>query len=307
MFKFLFFIFIAGFAYPSSDICNNLFTQFKDQVLKVINEKNYDLIKNTNRSTSETYILIDKLTNKKIGIFKPSIGEPATIGRHNIVDIYPIPQGKGYIREEIGFFISHYMNIDMVPETITINLNGMDGSLMKWEDNYESYYDFWTSNYKSFEGESVDDLVFLTDELGISQVQKMAVFDLVIGNWDRNLNNFIINKDHQIKLIDHAMSLPTSVKVSLNEINWSWNRGVHAESLVKKETASYILNLNEDDLILELTRKYPALELEAKTLLAQRIKILKKALQDNISITLEELARTIRYHNIYWKKLSENE
>jgi hypothetical protein len=100
---------------------------------------------------------------------------------------------EGFARREVtAFEISKLLGLDIVPETRAFIEDGNYKSLQLWVEN----------TVRAGELQSVKPV--LTDVEGPG---KMALFDMLVGNFDRHLNNWIVGDDGRLWAIDNGLSL----------------------------------------------------------------------------------------------------
>jgi len=99
-------------------------------------------------------------------------------------------------RTEIpAYVVDRIIGLGMVPATVERNVNGKVGSLQ-----------FWVTTMMA-EAERVRKKVSPPDVEAWNRLMfKVRVFDNLIYNTDRHLNNILVTKDFQIRLIDHSRS-----------------------------------------------------------------------------------------------------
>ncbi len=97
--------------------------------------------------------------------------------------------------EVAGYIVDRIIGLRMVPATVERSLSGKTGSLQWWVQSAMS------------EGERRERKVTPPDEEAWNRTyQKMALFDQLIFNVDRHLNNVLVTQDFDLRLIDHSRS-----------------------------------------------------------------------------------------------------
>ena len=97
--------------------------------------------------------------------------------------------------EVAGYIVDRIIGLRMVPATVERSLSGKTGSLQWWVQSAMS------------EGERRERKVTPPDEEAWNRTyQKMALFDQLIFNVDRHLNNLLVTQDFDLRLIDHSRS-----------------------------------------------------------------------------------------------------
>jgi hypothetical protein len=99
-------------------------------------------------------------------------------------------------RTEIpAYEVDKIIGLGMVPATVERELNGQRGSLQ-----------FWVTSMMP-EAERVKKKITAPDVEAWNQLMfKARLFDNLIYNTDRHLNNILVTKDFQLRLIDHSRS-----------------------------------------------------------------------------------------------------
>lgn len=99
-------------------------------------------------------------------------------------------------RTEIpAYEVDKIIGLGMVPATVERNLNGQQGSLQFWVESMMA------------EAERIKKKITAPDsEAWNRSMFKARLFDNLIYNTDRHLNNLLITKDWEIRLIDHSRS-----------------------------------------------------------------------------------------------------
>jgi hypothetical protein len=97
--------------------------------------------------------------------------------------------------EVAAYVVDRVIGLGMVPATVERRLNGQRGSLQ-----------FWVQSMMP-EVERVKKKISAPDVDAWNQLMyKVRLFDNLIYNVDRHLNNILITKDFEIRLIDHSRS-----------------------------------------------------------------------------------------------------
>jgi hypothetical protein len=97
--------------------------------------------------------------------------------------------------EVAGYAVDRMIGLRMVPATVERTLNGKTGSLQWWVQSAMS------------EAERRKQEVTPPDlEAWNRTYQKMELFDQLIFNVDRHLNNVLVTQDFDLRLIDHSRS-----------------------------------------------------------------------------------------------------
>lgn len=124
-----------------------------------------------------------KLTLKLDDFRFHAIWKPISRGRH-----------KGYwesFEAEIAAYeMDKLLGLDMVPPTVRRDIRFQSGSLQWWVEGAQLY-------------EDVQDRTPSTSEWS-HRLSRMEMFDVLIGNPDRNAGNFLVDSEWKIILIDHS-------------------------------------------------------------------------------------------------------
>lgn len=116
------------------------------------------------------------------GVYKPAQGEAFGLR----IDI---PHGELWKREVAASRLDDLLGFDLVPMTTVWDGHQGVGSMQNWSEG---------SNPGRRPVNTYDD----------SEVERMAVFDYVIGNTDRHRNNYLTDPDGHIVAIDHGCAFP---------------------------------------------------------------------------------------------------
>lgn len=92
-----------------------------------------------------------------------------------------------------AYLIDRIIGLQMVPATIERSINGQRGSLQWWVQSMMAEAD------RQKKGIEAPD----TEEFN-RRLYKMHLFDQLIANVDRHMNNILITKDFDLRLIDHS-------------------------------------------------------------------------------------------------------
>ena len=124
------------------------------------------------------------------------------------------------------------------------------------------------------------------------ELERMAVLDIISGNTDRNITNFIYDDEHhRIWAIDHADSFPVVEKTAGG--HWFWL--YWSDELTKPleaDTRNRIQALDPKAIAGKM-RELKLLEEEAITTMVRRIELLKADLAANPKSSMQEIASRI--------------
>lgn len=112
-----------------------------------------------------------------------------------------------YQFEVAAYRLSRLLGLDRVPPTVLRKLGSTHGSAQLWVERAQT-----EAELRSSEGSRP------TAQLQV-QKQTMKVFDQLIYNFDRHLNNFLIDGDGKLWMIDHTRSFKKLPELSkLNQL-----------------------------------------------------------------------------------------
>jgi len=94
-----------------------------------------------------------------------------------------------------AYEVDKIIGLGMVPATVERALRGGHGSLQFWVESMMSESERVKKGVKVPDEEAWNRLIF-----------KMQLFDNLIYNTDRHLNNILVTKDFELRLIDHSRS-----------------------------------------------------------------------------------------------------
>ncbi len=130
-------------------------------------------------------------------------------GEHVLAGAFkPIKRGRqrgfweSYQAEIATYLIDKLIGLGMTPPTVERRIKGNRGSLQFWVDDCELYRDVEnkTPNTPSWS----------------QQLSRMKMMDVLINNDDRNAQNFLVDPDFHIILIDHSRAFISSKKMINN-------------------------------------------------------------------------------------------
>ena len=101
-----------------------------------------------------------------------------------------------------AYLIDRIIGLQMVPATIERSINGQRGSLQWWVQSMMAEAD------RQKKGIEAPD----TEEFN-RRLYKMHLFDQLIANVDRHMNNILITKDYDLRLIDHSRAFRRSMEL----------------------------------------------------------------------------------------------
>lgn len=113
---------------------------------------------------------------------------------------------ESYQAEVAAYQMDRMLGLNMVPPTVVREIRGQRGSLQLWVDGCRLY-------------EEVADEVPQT-EAWEHQQSRMRTFDNLIGNWDRNPRNLMLDQEWNVVLIDHSQAFLSSKHLDKDREKW---------------------------------------------------------------------------------------
>jgi hypothetical protein len=139
---------------------------------------------------------VTKIENVPIGVTKPQRGmlePPVPVARFMWKQLPPGYRSgfmESYKAEIAAYELDKLLELHMVPPTVQRSLSGLNGAAMYWIENTKG----WDMK-KPPQGPEPE---------WSKQITRMKMFDLLIGNIDRNQGNLIYDADWHLFLIDHS-------------------------------------------------------------------------------------------------------
>jgi hypothetical protein len=124
---------------------------------------------------------------KTIDVKKPGISQFGRGSEMNFQDSWKC--------ELPAYVIDRMIGLQMVPATVERTINGQQGSLQWWVQSVMSEADRLKKSAAPPDPEAFE-----------RRMLKMYLFDELIANVDRHLNNVLITADFDLRLIDHSRS-----------------------------------------------------------------------------------------------------
>jgi hypothetical protein len=104
-----------------------------------------------------------------------------------------------YQAEIAAYEIDKLLDLNMVPPTVERRVNKNLGSLQYWVEDCKLFRDVMDTTPHTVEWSH--------------QLSRMKLFDILISNDDRNAQNFLVDPDHHVILIDHSRGFVTGKKI----------------------------------------------------------------------------------------------
>jgi len=172
-----------------------------------------------------------------VAIFKPVDEEimcPKNPKKHpNSPARKGILPGEGAQREVVAYCIGSAAG---VPPTTLVEIENSSfgpskiGSLQKWIDGVGCSEDIGPSKFAA------------------SDVQRIAVLDIVLANTDRHEGNMLVTDDLRVIPIDHGFCLPST----LEELYFAWQHWPQARTPIEDEIRHFIAAINIESLASKL-------------------------------------------------------
>jgi len=116
-------------------------------------------------------------------------------------------------------------------------------------------------------------------ELPSREVHKMAVLDMLILNTDRNEGNFLVDDNHALHLIDHALCLPFTL--NLYDFDYQWTKWPQIKEPFEEDMKRFILQFDVEEYITRITRAENKNSANPYFLIRFSDKVLKYAVKNN--------------------------
>lgn len=141
-----------------------------------------------------------------MGVTKPSRVELKHGERTFGAAFKPIKRGRqkgfweSYQAEIATYALDKLIGLGMTPPTVERRIQKKNGSLQFWVEDCQLYRDVMaeTPNTPAWS----------------RQLSRMKMFDVLINNEDRNAQNFLVDPDHHIILIDHSRAFISGKRIT---------------------------------------------------------------------------------------------
>lgn|GEM_PF-4028221 len=208
--------------------------------------------------------------------------------RHHGFDLKTRPQ-----REVATRVLDRLLGFNLVPEVRLTQIGGKTASIQVRVDGEEfmsaaHYQPYITQKIRS------NPEAILRHK---SELERMAILDMVSGNLDRNITNFIYDETHnRIWAIDHADSFPVVEKHPGGQWFWTlWSTDL--EKPMEALSREKILSLDADFLA-EKLRAENLLEEEALTQMKRRIQLLISEVKAHPDASMKEIGEKMERHTM---------
>ena len=122
---------------------------------------------------------------KTIDVYRPGMTQLGSIAEVDFQDSWQT--------EVPAYVIDRMLGLGMVPATVERMISGKRGSLQ-----------LWVTSMTTEDGRRKRELTPPDQETFNQLLLKMRLFDQLICNVDRHLNNILVTKDFELRLIDHS-------------------------------------------------------------------------------------------------------
>jgi len=235
--------------------------------------------KRTPTGTSGVYFLYDN-RGKKCAVFKPDDEEVnAPNNPRGFVwsigsDIMGrgIPSGSGSFRELAAAMLDPTFRIPLTSIVELINVP------KTWfQNNDERHSTIRVGCLQEF----IEKTSTKWDprDLPASEVHKMAVLDMLILNTDRNEGNLLVDDNHAIFLIDHALCLPFTL--NLYDFDYQWAKWPQIMEPFEEDMKRFILQFDVEKYITRITKAEIKKSANPYFLIRFSDKVLKHAVKNN--------------------------
>ena len=129
---------------------------------------------------------------KTIDVFRPGLSQVGQIAEVDFQDSWQT--------EIPAYVLDRMLGLGMVPATVERTINGRAGSLQLWVESMVSEDGRRKQALRPPDQEAFDRLWL-----------KMQLFDQLICNVDRHLNNVLVTKDFELRLIDHSRAFRPTI------------------------------------------------------------------------------------------------
>jgi len=249
---------------------------------------------------------LERFPNQAVSFVKSKKGVEPYMVRRN----YVTTQAPDKVVSRIGFdprtrtrrdaamyLLDQELGLGLVPEVRAAKIQGEEVSIQVKVKGREFFHE---SDY----------VRYIKDKLGKSparlrehkqDLENLGVFDLVGGNMDRNITNFIYDeKLNRIRAIDNADSMPLVEKTP--GMIWFWSDfGVGLDQPIEAKTRELILSLNEKVLTEKLGQS-GLLEPEALVHMKTRIHALQEEIAKDPLISMEKLGRAMDRRFVFYRQ-----
>lgn len=160
---------------------------------------------------------------------------------------------ESYKADIAAYEIDKLLKMDMVPPSVERQLQGVKGAAQLWVENISGLKD----------GESPDESHRVHWD---NQLVRMAMFDNLIGNRDRNLGNIIRDAEWNVILLDHsrAFGIDSELHVKMTRIDGAfWTK---IESLTRPQLDAALRGLIGDNEIQAILDRRERIRAEVKSL-----------------------------------------
>jgi hypothetical protein len=215
---------------------------------------------------------IYKVTNKEgkiIGIFKPEeFGIVNYVSMLDIVAMRRTIEDGGKLKRDISSYeLSEAFGFNLVAKTETIDESRARGTAMEFLDGYVT-------------GRKADREWY--SKVSPKKVQAMYLFDIVLGHQDRHADNFMLNANGDLKLIDNDLVLHNVEKLRWHNFTNIEELFPHAMGKVDPAVKDKVLSITEEH-IAEIL-KTNGISDAAAAFAINRFRYIKEGIESNRNI-----------------------
>ncbi len=166
----------------------------KAEILHHMNEGNIEMEGYVPWGSNYSFVVNVSLNGQDMqAVYKPRRGERP---------LWDFPTGTLCLRERAAYLISEYLSWQLVPPTLLRDGPQGWGSIQFFIDHDPN------ENYFTFKDDHAE------------QLQRVALFDIVINNADRKGGHVIVDDHHQVWAIDHGIAFHDETK--LRTVIWDY-------------------------------------------------------------------------------------
>jgi hypothetical protein len=198
--------------------------------------------------------------------------------------------GESAHREVAAFLVDQYFGLGIVPKTYYASFSHSifyqahedlygKRAIKKKYGSFQEYVEGFVPIHKTLKEE--------TKKIPLDEYQLLVVFDVIIGNCDRNTNNFLVAED-KIAAIDHGLSFPD---LPGHVMSWYWENLEQGKQPFYPEIKKIITEFPYEDLFWKL-RKNCFLSPNALHRMRERVALLRAGIEKNLTpFEMSELMR----------------
>lgn len=112
---------------------------------------------------------------------------------------------ESYQSEVAAYELDKLLDLQMVPPVVERRVGGATGAAVLWVKPVKMYKEVKPADIRDPGRWAV-------------QLDKMRLFDQLIGNSDRNAGNFLLDPEGNLILIDHSRAFPTNERMTMDKV-----------------------------------------------------------------------------------------